>query len=133
MTAGQQAGAAMEDGVQYVVTVAAGGGTTFGYFSASYGNVVPSGYVSGGSSFGIVAVLSVNPGADFDIQMLSGGSTLFKAALVQCTDGTFRRYETAAATFDNPGGQSRWIWGTGTSRVFTAAGTRSLILIPRKS
>lgn len=120
--------AAAASGQNFSVTVA-NSGTVFGFVLASFGAVSPT-------SFKGIAIDSVSTDAtggvpfDFGVSLDGGGvlaQNFFRGVLVQRTNGTWVRYETAAATSFSAG-SSTWLWGTGSSPVWTGTGTRPIIL-----
>lgn len=132
MTAGVQAAQGVSiaaSGENFSVTVG-NSGTFYGFITTG-----PVGAVSPASFKGItidaVATDTTVPAYDFSVSLDGGGvlaQTFFRAALVQRTNGTWVRYETSAASFS--AGTSTWSWGTGSSPVWSATGTRALILYP---
>lgn len=128
MTAGIQSNigaAAGASGENFSVTVG-NSGTVFGFVSGSIGSITPASFK--GVTIDAAASDTTIPAFDFSFSLNSGAlaQTFFRAALVQRTDGTWIRYETAAASFS--AGTGTWTWGTGSSPAYTATGTRALIL-----
>lgn len=113
-------------GENFSVTVG-NSGTIFGFVSGSIGAVSPTSFK--GVNIDAASSDSTVPAYDFSFSLDGGGAlaqTFFRAVLVQRTDSTWIRYETAAASFSV--GTSTWTWGTGTNRAWTATGTRAIIL-----
>lgn len=114
-------------GENFSVTVG-NSGNVFGFVSGSIGAVSPAPFKGVNIDAAATDAVTV-PTFDFSLSLDGGGAlaqTFFRAVLVQRTDSTWIRYETAAASFSV--GTSTWTWGTGSSPVFTATGTRAMIL-----
>lgn len=61
---------------------------------------------------------------DFGVSMDANvAQNYFTSLLVQQTDGSWRSYQSSAATFSHPPGDTTWLWGTGSNRVWTSATT----------
>ncbi len=110
----------------YAVTVATPGSGIFGADNSGLGAIAPTSYGS--------AIFSVSSAAtrDFGFSMAANvAQTWCDYLVVQCTDGTWRKYRSADATFAG-GTPSTWTWGSGSSKVWTANGSRAFLITPYK-
>jgi hypothetical protein len=119
--------------VHYSVTVADDGlGLIFG-FNEAEGDGAISPTELKGAAITVLSSRTAAAGAQNNIQITLEGDlaqSFFSAIVVQGTDGVYRRYSTADATFSTFGSApvfSFWNW-TGTDTAWTAAGTREALL-----
>jgi succinylarginine dihydrolase len=103
-----------------VVTIGVAAGTQYGFNSvAAIGSVSPATFK--GNTFQVIAS---DTSYDFSISILGASlpQTLFRSVTVQSTAGTIRTYLASAATFSATSApdKSQWLWGTGSSKVWTA-------------
>jgi len=108
--------------IAYGVTVANNGGTPnrFGY---APGEVTNPGAISPITTFRGVSIVQLNANnTSFDFLVSLTGSvaqTLWRSLVVQQTDGSWRRYLSANATF-SAGVVTNWQFGSGSSPVWTS-------------
>lgn len=100
---------------------------TIGNSAAQYGfnSVAVIGAVSPGTFKGnTIRVIASDTSYDFAIEILGTSlpQTLFRSVTVESTAGTIRTFLASAATFSATSGpdKSTWLWGTGSSKVWTA-------------
>jgi hypothetical protein len=123
--AGQQAG------IRYTVTIGAMSANVYGYNPS-----VPAGAISSNAFLGRTIVnVSSDGGVSqfaFTVALNFTGADLptnfFQAVWVQGTDGIWKTYRTANASFQN----NIWAWDAGGSRPWTGTSpaSRALILVP---
>lgn len=100
----------------------------FGVNVFGYGITPNFGSISPGNGLGVVTMpqIASDPtnGADFYFFLNTVRTKQFlRGVRVVDSAGTTRYYAMSAATYtDNGATQSQWIWGTGASPVWTAAG-----------
>lgn len=107
------------------VTVVLQGGN-YGFNNGSFGSISP--IITAPNGSGIAQLLSDSGVVDFTLTLTgyAGSQTgAFTQIVVQTTAGSNRTYTAASATSYSSGS---WGWGTGSSPVWTAAGTRTLTI-----
>lgn len=131
MTSVLNAVVASHNSASFSVTIG-NASTQYGFnTNEAIGSVSPSTF-KGNTLYGIASDVSF----DFGIVILGTGipQAFFRSVVVQSTAGTIRSYASSAATFSSGvgigGNQSQWLWGTGSSKVWTATSPspRALIL-----
>jgi hypothetical protein len=121
---------------RYSVTIAnfSGTGQIFGYnpSSAPPGSISSTAFKT--TTINNVSNQTVASGSPTDIALVLDGSltqSYFSALVVERTDGTVKRYATAAASFVVFGGGtlSAWTWDSN-DPCWTATGTKIMLLYP---
>lgn len=96
---------------QYSVTIGTGGVSNFGF--DSFGSI-------SSNTFKGETIISVVSDPSFDIQFALNNTglarTFIDRIVVQDTTGTYRTYKQVDASYSN----GFWIWGNGSSKVWTA-------------
>lgn len=106
-------------GLTFNVTVV-NSAPAFGYSFGSFGSMSPSTYYGGQ-----INLCYSTTGWDIALE-LSGvvSATFIRGIVVLDTAGVWRNLAASAASFAS----GRWTWGSGASKVWTAIGTRTLIV-----
>lgn len=122
-------GAAAVASQNYSVTVAIPVAGFTGYISGSGGAISPASIK--GVNIDAAGTTFSGSLSDFELSLDGGGvlaQNFIRAVVVQRTDGTWVRYDTASATSFSAGATT-WIWGSGADPAWTVApATRSLII-----
>lgn len=109
---------------RFVVTIG-NSASQYGFNSGvAIGAITPSAYRGN-----TIQVMASDTAYDFGI-LITGSlaQSLFTYIVVQATDGSSRSFSSSAATF-TAAATSQWLWGSGSSKVWTSTSPSSRIAL----